>query len=221
MKWLSCTFLLGTISVVCALLFHQSVFHDAPLPSPRPACGPERAPFTSESAVERHVRWFATDDGLLTEESMTLGHHRIGVYKGVALKVRAILNLLDERHPNQNGTYTVAQLLQVVNPARTGIWGEDGTVQHDRLHEVMSAVTHTDGRATRADFQPILAQDVDTVATRVYGVLPVSWKAVTSGSIDELVMYFSGHSKDDEWAIDRADMYQFYTDPYAAFRRRC
>jgi hypothetical protein len=90
--------------------------------------------------VERHVAWFATPDGLLTEASMKAGHSRLGITKGVNLKVRAIMNLLAQHFPQNKGRYTIADLLRIVNPARTRIWTENGQFDEMRFAHVGAAV---------------------------------------------------------------------------------
>jgi hypothetical protein len=191
---------------------------------PKLGCPMERHAKPGETAVESHVWWFATPEGFLTEESMTLGHHRLGVYSGVGIKIRAILNVLAARYPNHkpNEPFTVEDLLSVDNPARTRIWSGTGHVDERRLHDIMSHVAPTGSfLTTRKDFDPILEETAKNtgVATFVYGVLPVSWGAVTSGSIDEMMMLLAGGK--DRKTVDTSRIYEFYTNPDKAFRRLC
>ncbi len=222
-------------------------------------------------AVRRHVAWFSTKDGLLTAESMTTGHYKIGVTKGVNLKVTAILNLLAKHFPDKekaqsacgqdksavpaSAQYTVDDLLTIVNPARTRIWTDKGRFDEARLANIIQTVFHSTAStttatttqapaapasaagsvsagvgngggvkvATRANFEGLLAETAQGAgeATKVYKFIPVPWSKVTSGSMDELLLYVADTTDPatGQPAISAKAIRDFYTDPNAVFER--
>ncbi len=56
--------------------------------------GPNVPLSNNSSPLERHIRSFATENGYVTMESITLGHHRLGITEGVYVKAYTIMNLL-------------------------------------------------------------------------------------------------------------------------------
>jgi hypothetical protein len=73
--------------------------------------------------VRHHIAYFADSEGRLIEQSMWEGHKQLGAcdlvkpYTKVKAKISAILQLLADRQMEP----TIDNLLQVVNPARSGM----------------------------------------------------------------------------------------------------
>jgi hypothetical protein len=144
------------------------------------------------NAVLAHARFFTGADDALTTESMTTGHTKQGITSGVPIKCRAIMNMLYDRKKEA----TAAELATLVNPAATGLWNAEGSFDEKRFELLAAKAISNQGKAilTKQMFQELRPEEKDLGnATHVYYVVPVSWKAVTSGSIDELFEYYSDH----------------------------
>jgi hypothetical protein len=205
---------------------------------------PAVPPLEDEVVVRRHIQWFATEEGHITEQSMKAGHDKMNITSGVGIKITAILSLLSNRFPDKvckKLPFTIDDLLTVVNLARLGLWTDKGKYNDERFHELMKlfhpVVRTSDGKADtgaiRDDFKPELdklAQKIPKdrqVGTTVYKIIGVTWKAVTSGSIDELVKYWSNSyviepkTGKKVAAITSERMKQFYADGgWAMFTER-
>lgn len=164
--------------------------------------------------VRKHIQWFATPEGDITAASMKEGHDKMNITDGVSIKSKAILNLLSDRFPekaSREEPFTIDDLLTVVNEARLGIWTAQGKFDGARLHELMKlfhgVIRSSDGKeaigATRADFNPELKRIASAIpkerrtGTTIGYVIGVTWEAVTKGSVDELVRYWS-----DSYVVD-------------------
>ena len=165
-----------------------------------------------------HARHFATADDRLTTASMTEGHEGMGITSGVSLKVRVINNLLDDyKRP-----HTVTGIASINNPASTGIWRPDGTLDEYRLDDLCSFAINDNGKRIllRSYIDIFLGKyhgHADSVATHVY-MLPVNWgKHITCGSFNDLFDYWSDHtylkSGKPEKAITVERLRLFYTNP--------
>jgi hypothetical protein len=113
-----------------------------------------------------------------------------------------------------------------------GIWNANGTYNAARFHEVMKLFHPVQNEhdkkmepgVIRTDFDPELKRISDNIpkdrslATIIYKVISVTWKAVTEGSMTELVQYWSdGYhvdpvTKKRTAAITAGRMKQFYED---------
>lgn len=187
--------------------------------------------------VRRHIQWFATAEGYITAESMQTGHDKLGVTSGVSVKITAILNLLAQRFPQKGGRsgqpFTIDDLLTIVNEARLGIWTDKGKFDDARFHQITKlfhpVISSADKKestgATRKAFDTELnaiserIPEAKRTGTTVYGFIGVTWKAVTSGSIDELVQYWSDSYVPGPKpgampvaAISKDQMRKFYSD---------
>jgi hypothetical protein len=173
----------------------------------------------TNSAVQRHAALFATvDKATLTTESMTHGHTIQGITSGVWVKGKAITNLLTDRKL----PLTAEAVATIQNPAATGMWDKNGRFDEKvflEMAELAISVPNihekvlTEGIITGYLKKKHAGKDLGT-ATKVGYLLPVSWEAVTSGSIGELIKYF-GNAKtaDGKGAITVSRMRQWYENP--------
>jgi hypothetical protein len=175
--------------------------------------------------LAKHVAQFATANGTLTTQSMTDGHTQQGIIdgvldKGVYVKCWAIQNLMTDRKL----PHTLKDLLTVVNPARTGMWTADGQFDEKAFSE-LSAMAVLNGQKEKVLTQAIVTDylsrkvTIETgTATKLGYTVPVTWKAVTAGSIKELFLYYSDSvvytpSQEKINAMTLGRFRQFYTDP--------
>jgi hypothetical protein len=179
------------------------------------------------TVVAQHIRFFSNTDDSVDGESMKAGHDVQSITAGVALKIRAITNMLFGK-PS-----TVHTLAIAINPARTGLWDEKGNFDESVLQEIAllsnmykdNDYMHLDKKIiTREMFDQYLAtkhgcKDLGA-ATKVFGVVPVSWKAITSASLDELVTYYGDAEHEGKKAITVGRIREFYTDPAGAMQRQ-
>lgn len=186
--------------------------------------------------VAHHIAMFTekkpnNTPNLLTTESMTNGHTVQGITDGVYVKCWAIQNLLNDRKM----PHTLDQLLTVENPARTGLWNANGQFDNTVFEDLAkSAVKDEKGVAvlTREIVMTWLqkkhAGKTLGKATTLAYVVPVSWEAVTEGSIKELFMYYSDSfikssvNNGDEIipAMTLTKFKRFYTDPSSVVQER-
>ena len=179
-----------------------------------------------DSPVARHIRGYSTNN-ILTKDSMTDNHTSQRISKNVGVKVKAIFNMMSDRKLNS----TVDGLSLLVNPARSGIWNEKGHFDKDRFNELkmMSFLDQGKNIITKKIFDQFLekkhgGKDHGT-CTYVYYVVPISWKRVTQGSIEELFEYYSDHTYvspkgDSHKTLTIERLYEFYTTPNVTKRRR-
>ena len=173
--------------------------------------------------VKKHVDFFAEDNGELTDFSMKVGHVSQRIEKGVSLKIRAIKNMLSKRNLPQ----TSEALCTIENPARTGIWNIDGTFNEDVFNEISSKAINVVGKHTGRKKRVVTKQiildflkdkykkAVDKIgnACNIFFVIPVNWKRVTKGSIDELFEYYSDCNYKGEKTLTVERLREFYTNP--------
>lgn len=176
------------------------------------------------NAVLAHARFFAGKDDALTTESMTAGHTIQKITAGVPLKCRAILNMLQDRKME----VTAEALATLVNPAATGLWTSEGYFDEKRFTLLAAKAITDQGKAiiTKALFRELCPQREKLgKATHIFWKIPVSWKAVTKGSINELFEYYSDHWYKNpkgkyEKALTVEQIRAFYTDPVSVMQRR-
>jgi len=172
------------------------------------------------SVVKKHIEFFAKKNGDLTTESMEQGHYCQHITKNVTLKQRAINNMMGDQPHN------VETLSNIRNPASTGIWRQDGTFDETQFKKLVSRgfmykgnriitkqhfMDHLKERHGNADFG---------LACRIFFVIPVSWKRVTQGSIDELFEYYGNVRYKGQNAFTKEKLYDFYTNPTKVMLRR-
>lgn len=149
----------------------------------------------STSPVVEHASFFADQKGMLTCPFMAARHHELGVKPGLGLtvKLKAITNMLSDRKLEPS----FKNIAKIENPAATGIWNKDGTVNLERLNMAcQKAIPLPNG--TRILLRKHLNEFLQDVhqnktdfgnATHVGYILPVPWATVTSKSIDEMFTY--------------------------------
>jgi hypothetical protein len=180
----------------------------------------------TESVVAMHVRYFSQADDTVTWDTMKKGHDKQSITKGVWLKLKTITNILFGK------TSSVATLSEIHNPASTGLWDKDGNFDEKLFAQLAVRHIKVDDKKviTREIFENFRNEihgnctDFGT-ATKVGYLLPVPWKAVTDGSINELYEYYS-----DIWVKNKNGKYEkaltvdqlraFYTDPVDVMQRR-
>jgi len=182
-----------------------------------------------KGVVLEHVKYFSEKEGVynITDKSMTSAHTKQNIVKNVGIKVTAILNLLrDYMFPPEADS-----LIKVSNPASTGLWDKDGNFNNERFEMLRKKRIIDNGKEiiTKQMFQDLrwdLHGEKDLgIATWVYWVLPVSWKAITDGSINELFEYYADHwykNEKGKWekALTVDQVFNFYTNPCAVMERR-
>lgn len=167
-----------------------------------------------------HASKFAHNNQL-TEESIKEGQK---IYKdaGMIADVRrqAVLNAV-------GNDPTLERVCSINNPARSGIWNTDGTLNTDRLGELKNRCIKTEEGellVTRSIFQRFIDERRDnenkgylphTVAlgslTTVYG-LPIPYTKVTDGSVDAFYHFASEKEYKGEKAVPWENICHFY-DP--------
>ncbi len=182
----------------------------------------------SKSVVAQHIQFFAEANGQITDKSMTSGHSDQGITDGVKIKKWAICNLLDDRKLE----HTIQCLARVNNPASSGIWDENGDYDEVRFNKALEfKLKRSDGVEvmTESLFQHFLHElhkkNSTGNATHLGYIVPVSWKAVTDGSINELFRYYSDTTYENEKgkiekAMTLTKLRQFYKGPNSVMEER-
>jgi len=159
------------------------------------------------SHVAEHVSYFTKRNGESGEfdwESIKAAHDKLGITKGVPIKCRAIMNMISDRKEKP----TVDVLCKYNNPARTGLWNAEGTFDQKQFDALVSKYAQKNALGQQvislSDLKTFLEQEHkgETLgnATHIFRVIPVSWQAVTNGSVTELLTYFS-----DTWVEETTD----------------
>jgi hypothetical protein len=182
--------------------------------------------FEFGSDVAKHVRCFAASDGkTLTRKSMLDAHTQQGIKDGVSIKIRAIKNMMKGK-PSE-----VETIAGFINPASSGLWDHKGNFD-EKQFDLLAAkcITVEDHKIITyeifQDFVDTLHGDKDTgIATKIFKLVPVSWKKVTQGSIKELFEYYSDFwYKNNKGKYEKAMTIQhlkdFYTNPDLVMSRR-
>ena len=116
------------------------------------------------------------------------------------------------------------------------MWNAEGQFDEKRYEQLCSMVILDQGKkiVTRQAFHnlrrmktldKVAPTTTTTTCTRVFYVIPISWAAVTNGSIEELFTYYADH-----WYMNEKGQYEealtlehvraFYQDPVAVMQRR-
>jgi hypothetical protein len=180
-----------------------------------------------QSTVRSHAGWFAEDGNVLTKENIVLMHKKQNITRGVDIKARAISNMASDRLI----PFDADSLTQFTNPSKTGLWNANGSFNRDVFNMLARRAIDMDGKriVTREHFDELLKEvhgadyferDFGN-ATHIFYVVPVSWRAVTKGSIDELFLYYSD-AKDERGqnALTVQRVEEFYTNPNAVMQQR-
>jgi len=174
------------------------------------------------SALSRHVQFFAEKNEELNTESMKPPHDQLGISKNVKYKMQAILNMLDRRELPHNSK----NLITIFNPASSGIWDANGNFNEEKFNELSATAVFNNGHQviTKEIFQQFLysmpknGSEKETAAT-VTIIWPfkinISWERVTEGSVDELFEYLAdttiiNYSGKPEKAFTVDALRQFY-----------
>ena len=121
-------------------------------------------------------------------------------------------------------------LLRVVNPARSGLWNEDGTLNNllfSAACDLAKQLPTGEMIILKKDFERFVEQqqasarkkglNVDGNATKLIGMIPVPWKTVTSRSIGE--MFDSSSDGTKTHMITLNAFKEFYTQPTVYLKR--
>jgi hypothetical protein len=175
---------------------------------------------------------------------MRFAHMTQGFYShslATDVKLHAILGVIKK----ENLSGTAFDLAAVGNPESTGIWDGNGQFDDHVFGQLKDLAFYDQGKmiVTAREFdllrgitkQARLAElrrwnlerlEIPTVSARIFGgILPISWKQVTDGSIYELLRYYGDHTYVDEhgsshcaMTIERAA--QFYRDPMSVMLQK-
>jgi hypothetical protein len=171
--------------------------------------------------VSVHAGIFATPDGSLTTKSITNEHTCQGITKNVDLKARTILNILNDAKLKP----TADNIAGCSNPASLGIWDSNGNFIEEQFNRLQLKSVMDEGKLiiTRdmiEEFRYELHGKKDYgPATKIFYVVPVSWKRITDGSFDELFLYYNDHwwfnkaTGEYEPALTVDHLRKFYMDP--------
>jgi len=175
---------------------------------------------SNQQVVNGHVSFFAKNDGSLTWDSIEEGHHCQDITKGVNLKTRAIQNMMYGQPHN------VDIICKKENPASTGIWNVDGTFNQEVFDSIVDRGIVIDGKTiiTKQMFWDHLQERHGDKslgnACNVFLIVPVPWKKVTEGSINELFAYYADTTYNGEPAFTKERLYEFYTNPNKCMKER-
>jgi hypothetical protein len=161
--------------------------------------------------LRRHAAYFANPDGSLDAVTMTNRHvemEKADTLKTTPLKVSAILH-----------TSNTLAGLQTGNPSRTGLWRADGSFDEEvfKVLDAKAIVTPSGTRILlRRHFDELRKPATwwpPTYAT-VFGFIPIpiTWKAVTDGSLGEFFKFFSDCVYNGEPAVTPERTREFYLD---------
>ena len=121
----------------------------------------------AQSIVAKHAAFFAESDGqALSRDSFTAGHSCQGITAGVGIKGRAIMNMMYGKPE------TVDTICDVVNPAKTGIWDDNGNFDEVEFNKLTS--------------NPIMTHDGEHLITKqmfhdhlnLQNILPVNFRLI-------------------------------------------
>jgi len=157
---------------------------------------------------------------------MTEGHSKQGIFAGVSVKIRAILNLLFDRGMDP----TPDNVSKINNPASTGIWNSECKFDEKRFNQLCEFGVTINGKKIilREHFNALLSaihgNKYHGIATYIYWLVPVHWWRVTYGSISELYMYYNDcwvrRNGKLEPAFTEAHLRLFYTNPNKVMQMR-
>lgn len=180
---------------------------------------------SSQTPVFQHACPFATEptaEGQVTSKSIKRRQQELND-TGCLLSVvrrQAVLNAIE-------GNSTVAGLCQTAgNPARSGIWNADGSLNAERLRELKNRCVDLEGTPilTRAIFQRFV-DERRAVAYKgclpyslafgnltYVGCLPIPYTKVTDGSIDAFFHAYARFEHNQKKAVSWNTVCTFY-DP--------
>ncbi|GAG71969.1 unnamed protein product [marine sediment metagenome] len=122
--------------------------------------------------------------------------------------------------------HTVNTITSKINPASTGIWNKDGTFNKEIFDKLTKNFILLGDKKiiTKQMFWDHLeerhkGQQLGN-ACHVYMFIPVSWRKVTEGSINDLFKYFSDTTYKNEPAFTIDRLFEFYTNPNKCMNER-
>jgi len=166
--------------------------------------------------VREHIKFFSESDGKITSERIADAHKSQCIFKGVSVKARAICNIMGDKPHN------IETLENTPNPSSTGIWKPDGTFDEDEFNKLVNRGARSSALGykriiTKQNFLDHLherhGKKNTGIACYVLKFIPVSWKRITNGSIDELFEYYSDAVVNNEKVFTETRLREFYTDP--------
>jgi len=180
---------------------------------------------TTDSPVYRHACMFATNTGMLTEDSIRDGQAKFN--DDVKIRRDAVLAAC-ENDPS------VKKVCSIVNEARSGIWNTDGSLNIERLRELKvqcitfqgvliitesifkNFVNERRASLNHSHLPDILSFGnftcVKTSDCLPFIQIPIPFTAVTDGSIDALIHHLSDRKYNGEKAVTWEKVSEFY-DP--------
>lgn len=174
------------------------------------------------SDVQKHVYFFSHADYSVSPQSICEGHQVQEISKGVDVKQRAIMNMMSDAKKKP----TTQNISESVNPSASGLWGRDGNFDEKQYEKLCQLSISDCGKRIITkqifiDFLNRLHGDKNPgLATMVFYVLPISWKKVTEGSINELFLYYNDYwylnleTMEYESAFTVEHLRRFYKDSY-------
>lgn len=173
--------------------------------------------------VREHIKFFSDPDGEITPESIKNNHTVQCIYKGVSVKTRAICNIMGDMPHN------VETLEKTINPASSGIWRPDGTFDKDEFDKLASRGAYSGALGykriiTKQHFLDHLqerhGQKNTGIACYIFKFVPVSWRRISNGSVDELFEYYGDVVVNNEKAFTEKRLREFYTNPNKVMMER-
>lgn len=180
-----------------------------------------------------HAGTFAEHSGVLTDASIEARQTQLTDTGYIAeLRRRTVLEVVSDDP-------TVASVCRIVNPARSGIWNANQTLNHERLAELKGRCVNIDGTLllTRSIFQAFIDERRATIkksplpdvlafgtvtwvspssACPFMKVLPIPFTAVTDGSIDAFFHTYSDRTHHGQAAVLWNTVCEFYDPENAA-----
>jgi hypothetical protein len=166
--------------------------------------------------VREHIKFFSESNGKITSECIEDAHTSQCIFKGVSVKARAICNIMGDNPHN------IETLEKTLNPSSTGIWKPDGTFDEDEFNKLVNRGAFASSLGykriiTKQNFLDHLQERHGKkntgIACYILKFIPVSWKCITNGSIDELFEYYSDAVVNNEKVFTETRLREFYTNP--------
>jgi hypothetical protein len=203
--------LLGLACAFCAILygFRESAVISALSSTRDMEYAPDAPGMTS---VEKHVQLFFRTDMRMDADYIEALHREMGM-SGFRMAAKALT--IARLAPNASA------LAVTPNPARSGVWLRNGSISEERWAQLAArAVENGQARyVLRAHYADMVR------SSGGYAAFPISWDAVTDGSLTELFrdfadacVAFEGSGRQPAWSVER--LRAFYEDSRPFFRAR-
>jgi hypothetical protein len=188
-------------------------------------------PFYHKYEVVDHTHYFS-DNSKLTLESMKKAHTNQNITSGIDIKARAIANLLQKQREKVGEIDSdVVVISKTRNPCASGIWDDRGKFDELVYDQLANRALTVDGQKfiTESIFWNFIMNKhknnpkIDEIATWAYYVIPITWKQITKGSIQELFKYFhdglyiyydkdNNHKEEYVLTVDQIKKFYIYTN---------